>query len=124
MANNNFIPTLGNASDDVLTDPINTAEYLVAFTIINPGFTSENYEYDMLSLSSLLAQYELEVALEKYEIALQSLITSHIPDSNYIVSVTAKEVSDIDVNIEIIVGDIGNVNILRQEHLIKRLRKE
>ena len=39
-----FIPTLGESQLDMLVDPIDKVEYLVAFSLINPGFTSETFE--------------------------------------------------------------------------------
>ena len=121
---NTFIPTLGNASDDVLSDPVSCVEYLVAFTLINPGFTSENYEHDMLSISVLLANHEPAQAIELYESKLQTLISTQLPTSNYMVSASVKNVNDATLDVEIIVGDVNGENILRQEHVLKRLRKD
>ena len=124
MANKNFIPTLGNASDDVLTDPVSCVEYIVAFSLINPGFTSEQYEHDMLSISSLLAEYDPQQAAEIYESKLQSIISTQLPSSNYMVSVSLKQIDEVSVDMEIIVGDVDGTTILRQEHVLKRLRKD
>ncbi len=120
---NHFIPTLGNASDDVLSDPISCVEYIVAFSLINPGFTSENYEHDMLSISSLIASHSPEQAISIYESKLQALISTQIPTSNYMVATVLKNIDDSSLTVEIMVGGVDGNNILRQEHVLKRLRK-
>ena len=122
--NSNFIPTLGNASDDVLNDPVSCVEYIVAFTLINPGFTSENHEHDMLSISSLLAEHDPEQAIELYESKLQALISTQLPTSNFMVATNIKNIEDSTLTVEIVVGDVDGVNILRQEHMLNRLRKD
>lgn len=116
---NIFIPYLGDASEDVITNPVDKVEYILAFALINPGFTSEDYEDHMVSLSSYVAQYpdDLDQAAREFENSIQRSIELSIPNSGYVASVKVIDVSDVEVKFDVVVLDQNNDIVTRSEKM-------
>ncbi len=126
MSDNNFIPTLDVFQHDKLTEHIDKIAYLVGFTLINPGFTSDNFEHKMLSLGAIVAKYpnKLNDAAAEYEKRLQELINIECTGETYSVSVTnqLEDGTDAASRFVIIVVDSKGNNMLRENHMIDRLK--
>jgi len=114
-----FIPYLGDASEDVVTNPVDKVEYILAFSLINPGFTSESYEEYMVSLSTYIAKYpdNLEQAAREFENSVQRSIELSIPESSYVVSVKVEPVADTEVKFDVVILDQDNKIVTRSEKL-------
>jgi hypothetical protein len=128
MTDRPIIPTLDDAHNDVLADDISVVAYLVAFSLINPGFTSEHHEHKMVSFSSILAQYpeSLEDVIEVYEKEMDTLITQNTTDDKYTLSSTLveNEKDPTDVTIQIRVFNSLGINIFEQSKILKVLNKD
>jgi hypothetical protein len=119
-----FIPSLDDLRQSVYVDPVDKISYLLGFTLINPGFTSEQLESQMLSLSGIIAKYPdnlLDAALE-YERALQDLLNLNC-EENYIVQVSKSNVTETDVTFEITVTDQYGAKILSADKMVALLKK-
>jgi hypothetical protein len=123
--NGNFIPTLDGIEFDRLTNDIDKIAYVVGFTLINPGFTSNLFEDRMLSLSTIVAENpnSLDDAAAEFKSRLQAIITQ-ICTKSYFVAVQNKneEGSDVNSYFEIIVVDEDGNNILRREQMLSMLK--
>ena len=100
-----FIPYLGDASEDVISNSVDKVEYILAFALINPGFTSESYEDYMVSLSTFIAKYpdNLEQAAREFENSVQRAIELAIPESGFTASVKVVPVSDTEVKFDVVI---------------------
>lgn len=119
VLNENFVPYLGESHMDILSDPKDIIEYIVAFSLINPGFTSENYEEYMVSISTHIAEFpdSLKQAAREYENSLQRAIDTTISEQGYRASVNVVNISEAEAKFEIIVVDSDNVSILHHDKL-------
>ena len=127
MANDTvFIPSLNEAQQDILSTHEDKVSYLVAFTLINPGFTSDVSEGQMVSLSVITARHQnnLNNAADEYQRALQQLINYNCPGGNFTVSVNLINIDNDPTAkaFEIMVLDKNGVNVLLQTHMVEQLK--
>lgn len=118
-----FIPTLGESQEDVLVTPEDKAEYIVAFSLINPGFTSDNMEAYIISFSSILAEHstDLEAVVTEYNRQLQEAIDITCPGSGLEVVVSKSNTTETEVTISITVISATSGVVLNIDKVAKRL---
>jgi len=93
----NVLPVL-KPGDDQLTSLADIAAYLVRFTLINPGGTSDYLEDSIISLRYLLAKYQDDISglVSVYGSKLTTAIRNYFPDSGVTVNVSYELVTDED----------------------------
>lgn len=110
------VPVLGSEQKVLSTDK-EIIEYLVVFTTAAPArsLTGGIWNSSMISLEEILASYDansVEMALNEYGNKLEALISDHIPNSPYIVSLS-HEIDGVDITIKLsILNEQTGENIL------------